>query len=255
MKKGFILLLLTSIFLLFFANVNFSAKIILKNLCEMDDIEVTWSGTWSQRGTDGYDNPGTNLVDGDYYNKWGSYDIRASQEEWVQITFAKEEVIDSFCIYQESSGAYTNIRQYTLQILNEEEEWEIVYTSPLFDEFWIEDEAEFDEPITTSTIRFHCTNEQAAPGSQTPGGQCAVELSEIELFQKVEIEDTPEPTSTPEPTEAPKSSDADKTTDKPVEIDKKGNNILVFAVVVIAALILIAAIVFAIIKIKKNKTK
>ena len=57
-------------------------------------------------------------------------------------------------VYQEASGHYTNIKQFTWQILDENDEWVVVYTSPEFDEFWIDFEDDFEEPVTCMAIGF-----------------------------------------------------------------------------------------------------
>jgi hypothetical protein len=250
MKKCLTTLLVSFILVLVFACTSVSAKTVLNNLCENEDITVTWSGTWQVPGTEGQDNPGTHVVDGDYSNKWGSHDIYQTGEEWVQITFSKPETINSFVVYQEASGHYTNIKQFTWQILDENDEWVVVYTSPEFDEFWIDFEDDFEEPVTCMAIRFHCTAEQAAPGIHTEPGKCAIELSEIELYQVIEIEETPtpEPTDTPEPQKTP-----DKTETSQAPEDDNVSNIAPIIIGVVAGVIVIAIVIILIVKVKKNK--
>lgn len=252
MKKFLFALTLCLVYIMVFANINVSAKIITTNLCEQEDIVVTWSGTWGQKDTNGTNNPGTNLVDGELSNKWGSYDIYDSKEEWVQVTFSKPETIHSFAIYQETSGAYTNIKQFTLQVQNNSEEWVTVYTSPEYDEFWYEDTGDFAEPVTCTAIRVHFTDSQAAPGTHTEPNKCAVELAEIEFYQKTEVEDTPspEPTNTPTPkTSAPVQTDAPTTTDS-------GSSKILVPIIIgaVVGVLVLAVVIIAITKVKKNRS-
>ncbi len=246
MKRNIIIVM--TLISLFALQLGTAAKTVKNNLCE-GDIEITWSGTWLHAGTDGENNPGTNLFDGDYTNKWGSNDIRSTGEEWVKVAFAKPEKIDGFLICQEPSGAYTNIKQYTIQIQNGTEDWEVVYTSPEFDEFWLEDSYDFETPVTATAVRFHCTNDKAAEGTHTPAGQCAVELSEIEIYQNTVIEDTP----SPEPTKtAVKTNTPVPPTQTPSEepTDSSFKSGLIIALIAVATL---ATTVVVVIIVKKNK--
>jgi len=167
-------------------NAGLSAAVSSHNLCQ-DDVTVTWSGTWQVPGTEGTNNPGTNLIDGDYTNKWGSSDIRVSGEEWVQITFKKAVDIGGFYIWQESSGAYTNIAQYKIQIQNQSDVWVDAFTSEVFTELWTEESHELDTAVKATAFRFYCKSEQALAGTVSPAGQCAIELSEIEIYEKVAV--------------------------------------------------------------------
>lgn len=238
------------------------------NLCLDTGVKVTWSGTWLTAGSEGIDNPGTNLIDGDYTNKWGSYDIRVTGEEWVQISFGKAVNIGGFLVYQEASGAYTNIAKYTIQVQNQSETWVDVYTSGALDELWSEDSHDFPAPIKATAFRFLVKSDQALPGTISPAGQCAIELSEIEIYEFVSASSTTNvvagnstSSSTPANTSTAKSSatqvkanstNAKAPTSSP-STDKKDGNILLVPIIIGAVVVAAGAIAaFIIIKNKKS---
>ncbi len=236
-----------------------SAREISEILTEViDGVEIIWSGTWQHEGMTEGDNKGVNCFDGDYGNKWGSNDVwTKSEAEWVGVKFPEEVEVGGWCVYQESSGNYTNIKQYSIQVQKGTDEWETIYTSDVFEDFWYEDLVKLEESVMVTAWRFYVARDQAAQGNLSPAGECAVELSEIEIYryQKVEETEAPvteEPAPTQKPADATKASTQmpAKNTDAPDPETETGSTAWIIVLIAAAAAVIVSVIIVVV---KKRK--
>lgn len=161
------------------------------NIAIEEAQEYHWSGTWGHQEYDCEEgDPGFNVFDGNYGNKWGSATVAEGHDQWVSVTFAAAQNVGGVKVWQ-STGGYSNIGKFTIQYQNGGEEWidlKVVGEEDLeFDTnvkggsivdamLWDTYEYLLDTPISVTAMRFYIAATDVIPTAT------AAEFAEIEIY-------------------------------------------------------------------------